>query len=95
MTGQSDESQDVQVWVQRAEHDLLNIENKLAAARVNWDTVCFRAQQCAEKYLKALLISNRVAAPKTHDLRLLIQRESESGPNSASKSIYHGGPILR
>ncbi len=74
MTGQPDESQDVLAWVQRAEHDLLNIENNFAAARVPWDTVCFHAQQCAEKYLKALLISNGVSAPKSHDLRLLIQR---------------------
>ena len=80
MTGQPDESQDVQAWVQRAEHDLLNIENNLTAARVPWDTVCFHAQQCAEKYLKALLISNGVAAPKSHDLRLLIQRIPRNVP---------------
>ncbi|MGQ0812328.1 MAG: HEPN domain-containing protein [Nitrospiraceae bacterium] len=53
---------------------MLNIENNLAAARVPWDTVCFHAQQCAEKYLKALLISRGVAASKSHDLRVLIQR---------------------
>jgi HEPN domain-containing protein len=32
--------------------------------------VCFHAQQCAEKYLKALLVHLGAAFPKTHDLRL-------------------------
>ena len=39
-----------------------------------FDTVCFHAQQCAEKCLKALLVSRSVDFPKTHDLRLLMQR---------------------
>ncbi|OGV95004.1 MAG: hypothetical protein A3K19_26565, partial [Lentisphaerae bacterium RIFOXYB12_FULL_65_16] len=32
------------------------------------DTVCFHAQQCVEKYLKALLVLNGVSFPKTHDI---------------------------
>ena len=43
---------DYRAWMAKAEHDLLNIENNLAAARVPWDTVCFHAQQAAEKLLK-------------------------------------------
>jgi HEPN domain-containing protein len=39
-----------------------------------FDTVCFHAQQCAEKYLKALLLQAGSEPPKTHDLRLLLQR---------------------
>jgi len=35
--------------------------------------VRFHAQQCVEKYLKALLLSLDVGFPRTHDLRLLIQ----------------------
>jgi HEPN domain-containing protein len=35
------------------------------------DAAAFHAQQCAEKYLKALLVSRRVEFPKTHDLRVL------------------------
>lgn len=42
-------------WVQKAQNDLLNIENNLAASRTPWDTVCFHAQQAAEKILKAFL----------------------------------------
>ena len=36
------------------------------------DIICFHCQQCAEKYIKALLVSLDVHFPKTHDLRLLL-----------------------
>ena len=43
-------------------------------------TVCFHAQQCAEKYLKALLTYRAIEFPKTHDLVVLLNRlGSESG----------------
>lgn len=58
----------VRSWVGKAEHDLLNIENNLAAKEIPWDTVGFHAQQCGEKYLKALLVFHRIDFPKIHDL---------------------------
>lgn len=61
----------VRSWVEKAEHDLLNIDNNLAnlaAKEVPWDTVGFHAQQCGEKYLKALLVFHRIDFPKVHDL---------------------------
>lgn len=36
------------------------------------DTVVFHAQQCAEKYLKALLTLESIDFPGTHDLGILI-----------------------
>jgi HEPN domain-containing protein len=36
------------------------------------DTVCFHAQQCVEKYLKALLVLLSVDFPRTHDIRRLL-----------------------
>ena len=62
----------VRQWVEKAEHDLLNIENNLAASQVPWDTVCFHAQQCVEKYLKAILTLRGVDFPKSHDLTELL-----------------------
>ncbi len=56
MTGRPKDEDLVRAWVLKAEHDLLNIKNNLAAPEVPWDTVCFHAQQCSEKYLKALLV---------------------------------------
>jgi HEPN domain-containing protein len=35
------------------------------------DTVCFHAQQCVEKYIKALLVFRATAFPKTHDIHVL------------------------
>ena len=38
------------------------------------DTVCFHAQQCVEKYAKALLVLNGIDFPWTHNLSELIAR---------------------
>jgi HEPN domain-containing protein len=36
------------------------------------DTVCFHAQQCVEKYIKALLVLKGTDFPKTHDIARLM-----------------------
>jgi len=36
------------------------------------DTVCFHAQQCVEKYLKAMLVLESIPFPKTHNIEELI-----------------------
>jgi HEPN domain-containing protein/predicted nucleotidyltransferase len=59
-------------WLERADDDLLTIENLLAAERVPWSAVCFHAQQAAEKYLKAVLIARWRRAPRTHKLAELV-----------------------
>lgn len=67
----------VRQWVEKAEHDLRNAEHTLTLKEdCPSDTVCFHAQQCVEKYLKALLLVYSVDFPKTHDLRVLMQRVS-------------------
>jgi HEPN domain-containing protein len=43
-------------WLHKADHDLLNINNNLAASEIPWDTICFHAQQIAEKCLKGFLV---------------------------------------
>jgi HEPN domain-containing protein len=59
-------------WVEKADHDLRNAEYVLTLAEdCPTDTVCFHCQQCAEKYLKALLICRGIPFPKTHDLVVL------------------------
>ncbi len=55
-------------WLAKAAGDRLNIENNLRAPTVPWDTVCFHAQQAAEKALKAFLVFHDCAPPRTHDL---------------------------
>ena len=59
-------------WVVKAENDLLNAAHTLKLGRrCPTDTVCFHAQQCAEKYVKALLVFRGVDFPRTHDLEVL------------------------
>ena len=43
-----------------------------------WDAVCFHAEQCAEKYLKAWLVEQGADFPKTHDLEVLARLCSPS-----------------
>jgi len=59
-------------WLRKAENDLLNIDNNLSAERIPWDTICFHAQQAAEKTLKAFLAYNACNLTRTHDLVALL-----------------------
>jgi len=44
-----------------------------APDKVNYDAVCFFAQQCVEKYLKARLQEAGLAFPKTHDVEARLE----------------------
>jgi len=55
-------------WVQRAEEDWLLARSALRRKIPLIYGTTFHAQQCVEKYLKALLLSYRQAFPQTHDL---------------------------
>ncbi len=59
-------------WVAKAEGDLTSaLRERRARKAPNYDAACFLAQQCAEKYLKALLQENSIVFAKTHDLVVL------------------------
>lgn len=62
---------DPRSWALKAEADLDMAKRALRGKRKYPEAAAFHAQQCAEKYLKAMLVSARVAFPKTHDLVLL------------------------
>lgn len=56
-------------WVDKAEGDFATAQRELRARRgPNYDAACFHAQQCAEKYLKALLLMHGSTFPKSHNL---------------------------
>ena len=46
----------------------------------NYDSACFHAQQCIEKYFKGTLQKERVYFPKTHDLNVLLDMVLPSQP---------------
>lgn len=60
-------------WVLKAESDydvvLLLLRSRKPSRH---DPLCFHAQQCAEKYLKARLTEAGLAFPKIHDLPALL-----------------------
>jgi HEPN domain-containing protein len=61
----------VREWMAKAEGDYLTATREVVATPPNHDAVCFHAQQCIEKLLKALLILKGTTPPKTHDLTTL------------------------
>jgi HEPN domain-containing protein len=56
-------------WAAKAEEDLLAAEHLLALGdECPFGIVAFHSQQCAEKYVKAVLTLRSVPFPRTHDL---------------------------
>ena len=65
---------EILAWVNKAEGDWETmLRESVATEKRNLDAVCFHAQQCAEKYLKARLILGNVFFSKTHDLLALFE----------------------
>lgn len=84
----------VRQWVEKAEHDLKTAEHTLTLPKeCPFDTVCFHAQQCAEKYLKGLLTFRSVDFPKTHDLVILLN--FSGGPAALGIDILDVEPLNR
>jgi HEPN domain-containing protein len=60
-------------WVEKAENDFKAAAQILKLGKqCPTDTVCFHVQRCAEKYLKAVLVSRTIRFSKTHDLQELV-----------------------
>jgi HEPN domain-containing protein len=71
----------VQRWVEKAENDFRNAEYVLTMQHnCPFDTVSYHCQQCAEKYLKAMLIYRNVEFPRTHDLVVLFNLLQQIDP---------------
>jgi len=65
------EISELKSWISYAEQDYSAAKTLLRLKKPLFGAVCFHAQQCREKYLKALLILKDVDFPKTHDLPTL------------------------
>jgi HEPN domain-containing protein len=62
----------IREWVAKAENDLKTAAHTLTLDDdCPTDTVCFHAQQCVEKYIKALLVFRATPFPKTHAIHVL------------------------
>jgi HEPN domain-containing protein len=62
---------DPRAWAARAEEDYLLAQSALRRKKPLTSGACFHAQQCAEKYLKALLVRAGQPFPRVHDLLAL------------------------
>ncbi|MXV77828.1 HEPN domain-containing protein [Candidatus Poribacteria bacterium] len=59
-------------WVEKAEEDYITVELLLPSPISSKSVICFHAQQCIEKYLKAWLQEANIPAPRTHKLEDLL-----------------------
>ena len=59
-------------WIEKAEEDYNMAQLAQQASRPFHNSICFHAQQCIEKYLKAWLQEANVTVPRTHDLGELL-----------------------
>lgn len=60
-------------WIQRAEADYVAVQQLLLTANpLLHNIICFHAQQCIEKYLKAWLQEANIPIPRTHNLEELL-----------------------
>jgi len=70
-------------WVTRAEEDFAVARSCLRRVKPLTASASFHAQQCAEKYLKALLVARAQVFPRTHDLGALNHLCMAAGINIA------------
>jgi len=66
-------------WVERAEEDYSAAQSALRRKKPFTYIACFHAQQCAEKYLKAMLVAKRHKFSKVHDLLVLNDQCAKAG----------------
>jgi HEPN domain-containing protein len=64
-------------WVERAEEDYEVARTSVRRKRPLTYSACFHAQQCAEKYLKAVLVARGATFSRVHDL-VLLQNQCEN-----------------
>ncbi len=71
-------------WAEKAEHDYTAAVRLLRHDERDtpYDIVCFHAQQCVEKYLKAVCVSVQAVVPRSHDISELLPLLPEQVGNS-------------
>lgn len=66
-------------WVEKAEEDWITADTMMKRHKVFTGVVCYHFQQCAEKYIKAIIIHKGSTFPKTHDLNALSSISEANG----------------
>lgn len=81
-----------QEWFRLADENLLVAEQALLADMPVFHTICFLAQNAAEKYLKRYLIAAGWTLEKTHDIVVLLGLSVKY--DAAFEGLLDGGVIL-
>jgi HEPN domain-containing protein len=79
----NDTAQSAEQWLAKANEDWEAVQILSAHPNPPRSLVCFHCQQYVEKLLKALLTLNGIEAPRTHNLRRLIQLTERFAPRLA------------
>jgi HEPN domain-containing protein len=66
-------------WVTKAEGDYTLARSALRRKLPITFGACFHAQQCAEKYMKAMLVARKQRFSKIHDLAVLNKQCEDNG----------------
>lgn len=89
MTAPHDPAHEARQWIEKAENDRRNAEFVLTMEfHCPTDTICYHCQQCAEKYLKALLAFRGTSFPRTHDVILLANLVHDSSLDACSDDLH-------
>jgi HEPN domain-containing protein len=88
----------VKEWIAKAQEDFAVASRELRVGRTRSNNaICFHAQQCVEKLMKALLIQLGEHAPKTHDLLaldgLLSARDPSWSASAAELRLLNQGAV--
>ena len=79
----------VKNWLDRAKSNLNIAKPKKIEQGIFYEDLCFNAQQCVEKSLKALCLFHEIKIPKTHNITFLldvIEKNSIKIPKGIKKS---------
>lgn len=70
----------IQEWIDKADEDFRVMERESRVRKnPSFNAICFHAQQCIEKLMKAALILKKVLPPRIHDLVGLNELLSQNG----------------
>jgi len=73
-------------WKIKADNDIKTIENELESNDPVTDSICYHAQQAAEKYLKLFLVSKGIEPAKSHNIAFLKNECEKTTPELSQLS---------
>ena len=70
-------TEEIKEWIEKADHDLGSAKIIYLHLPEYFDTIAFHCQQSVEKYIKAILIFEKIEFQRSHDLVYLLELLSQ------------------